>query len=279
MKPFTYHTHSTFCDGKNTPEEMVQSALAHGCDALGFSSHSPEPIAPAGTGTKDTRTAATLAAYRAEIRRLREAYRDRIPIFLGLEQDLFSPPILPTDGYDYRIGSIHYVEQNGLYLQVDANRDTFLSHVKNAFGNDPIALACRYFAQMKDLSARTNCDIVGHFDLITKYNEGECLFCERDRRYEKAAGEAAEALARQGQIFEINTGAIGRGYRSAPYPSERLLCLIRSCGGRVTYASDCHRADTITVGFDRAVALAKKCGFRGFMKLSEHGFYEQAFED
>ena len=33
------HTHSTFCDGKNTPEEMVRAAIAKGFDAIGFSSH------------------------------------------------------------------------------------------------------------------------------------------------------------------------------------------------------------------------------------------------
>ena len=29
------HTHTTFCDGANTPEEMVQAALAQGLDCLG----------------------------------------------------------------------------------------------------------------------------------------------------------------------------------------------------------------------------------------------------
>ena len=34
------HTHSTFCDGKNTPEEMVQLAIKKGFDSIGFSGHS-----------------------------------------------------------------------------------------------------------------------------------------------------------------------------------------------------------------------------------------------
>ena len=34
-----YHTHSTFCDGKNTPEEMVLKAIEDNFDILGFSSH------------------------------------------------------------------------------------------------------------------------------------------------------------------------------------------------------------------------------------------------
>ena len=35
------HTHVTFCDGKNTPEEMVHAAIRMDMDALGFSSHAP----------------------------------------------------------------------------------------------------------------------------------------------------------------------------------------------------------------------------------------------
>ena len=34
------HTHTTFCDGKNTAEEMVQAALDNGFVSLGFSGHS-----------------------------------------------------------------------------------------------------------------------------------------------------------------------------------------------------------------------------------------------
>ncbi len=35
-----FHQHTTFSDGKNTPEEVLQSALARGMEAIGFSDHS-----------------------------------------------------------------------------------------------------------------------------------------------------------------------------------------------------------------------------------------------
>ena len=34
-----FHTHTKWCDGKNTPEEMIASAIEKGFDRLGFSSH------------------------------------------------------------------------------------------------------------------------------------------------------------------------------------------------------------------------------------------------
>ena len=34
------HTHTTYCDGKNTVSEMIRSALHKDFDVLGFSGHS-----------------------------------------------------------------------------------------------------------------------------------------------------------------------------------------------------------------------------------------------
>ena len=38
------HSHTTFCDGKNSAEEMVVSAIDHGFDVFGFSGHSYTPF-------------------------------------------------------------------------------------------------------------------------------------------------------------------------------------------------------------------------------------------
>ena len=34
-----FHTHTTFSDGQNTPEELIQCAISQGFQALGFSDH------------------------------------------------------------------------------------------------------------------------------------------------------------------------------------------------------------------------------------------------
>ena len=36
MRPYNLHTHTTFCDGDNTPEELAAAALAAGCEILAF---------------------------------------------------------------------------------------------------------------------------------------------------------------------------------------------------------------------------------------------------
>ena len=44
MKRFKLHSHSWFCDGKNTLEEMVLAAIEKGLYCFGFSAHAPVPF-------------------------------------------------------------------------------------------------------------------------------------------------------------------------------------------------------------------------------------------
>ena len=40
MRPVAdFHMHTVFCDGKNTPEEILEKAIELGFDSIGFSSH------------------------------------------------------------------------------------------------------------------------------------------------------------------------------------------------------------------------------------------------
>ena len=107
------HTHTSFCDGRNSPEEIIHEAIRLGMDSLGFSSHAPCPVPEDSAGMKPD----DVPAYRAEILRLREKYAGRLNIFLGLERDFFFFP--DGDGWDYVIGSVHYVEKEGRALPVD----------------------------------------------------------------------------------------------------------------------------------------------------------------
>lgn len=50
--------------------------------------------------------------------------------------------------------------------------------------------------------------------------------------------EAAEELAGKIPFFEVNTGAIARGYRKNPYPSDFLLQELRRLGFGAVISSE-----------------------------------------
>ena len=68
-------------------------------------------------------------------------------------------------------------------------------------------------------------------------------------RYIKAWQQAADALLKTGKPFEVNTGAISRGYRTAPYPAKEIRDYIRAHGGKLILSSDSHAKETIAYRF------------------------------
>ena len=248
------HSHTTFSDGKNTAEEMVQAALALGFHTLGFSEHGPAGYDGAAM------PAARAAEYRAEIRRLRAAYAGRIDILLGLEHDWLS--LTDAAECDFWIESVHYVPADGERWCVDWSREKLLDAARRFYGGDPYALCRAYFDTVCRSIEGTGADILGHIDLIMKFNEARDLFDDANPRYLGPALECAELAAKSGKLIEINTGAMARGYRTQPYPGAAMLQRIAECGGRVMLASDCHDARYLDCGFADAAELAKACGFR-----------------
>lgn len=274
MKLQNLHTHTVFGDGAGTAEEMAQGAIQAGCGSLGFSEHSP--LLPFYDPDHYAIEEAVLPAYCAEILRLREQYRGQLDIFLGLEQEYDSPP--PTEKFDYLIGSVHNVVADGCCLSVDNTREVLAAGVARLFGGDYYALAETYYQRTGLVAKKTECQIVGHFDLLTKFNEGGQLFDETAPRYVDAAIAALEALLRRDVVFEVNTGAISRGCRSAPYPAPFLLRAIRERGGRICIASDSHSPRTLTSAFPLAAELALSCGFQETWMLTADGFQAVSLE-
>ena len=243
MIPANYHTHTCFCDGKNTPEEMVLSAIALGCREIGFSGHSYTPFDDSFCMSREN-----TAAYVQSVRALQEKYRDQIKIYLGIEQDYHSPE--STAGYDYIIGSVHYVEKGGVHLSVDESKDTQIALVEQYYGGDFYAFAEDYFATVADVYNRTKCHIIGHFDLIAKFNGAGDLFDPNHPRYQAAAQKALEALMDTPAILEVNTGAMSRGYTTEPYPARDFLGRWLAAGKKILFSSDCHSKEHILFGYD-----------------------------
>ena len=240
------HMHTVFSDGKDTPEEMVREAIRRGLDTVGISDHSH--LDPCGMSTEKT------AEYRAEMARLKEKYAGQIRVLCGLERDFISDDFLP---YDYVIGSVHLLTMpDGHHVSVDWTAEKQREGVEKYFGGDWYAFTEAYYATMARVAEVTKCDIIGHFDLVTKFIEQSPDFDVRHPRYVKAWQEAADALLKTGKPFEINTGAMFRGYRTSPYPAKEIREYIRAHGGKLILSSDSHSKDTIGYRSDEFIGEA-----------------------
>ena len=238
------HIHTKYCDGKNTPEEMVLAAIEKGMECIGFSEHSHVPFDRTGGMAADD-----VPRYIDEITLLKDRYRGRIEILCGIEQDYYSDHAAAD--CDYVIGSVHYLKKDGVIFSIDETPELLKQAVEEYYNGDIVSLAEDYYDTLAGVVEKTGADIIGHFDLISKYVESGIELDIDDTRYINAWKRAADCLVSSGKLFEINTGAVARGWRSTPYPDIRIIDYIKQNGGRFILSSDSHSADTIAYGFDR----------------------------
>lgn len=241
------HCHTVLCDGKNTAEEMVLAAIERGLTTIGISEH--------GYTAFDHSYCLSLGKteeYKAEMRRLKEKYSKKIEVLMGIELDALSD--LDTSDYDYVIGSAHYVKCGEKYLPVDLSASKFEQICREYFDSDYYAFAEEYYRTVASLASR-QIDVVGHIDLITKFNEGNRLFDMEAPRYLKAARSAIDTLLPLNLPFEINTGAISRGYRTEPYPAKSLRDYIKQKGGTLILSSDAHAKENLCYKFEEFESL------------------------
>ncbi len=259
------HTHSTFCDGKHTPAEMVRFAQQKGFTSLGFSGHCAMWYSPYSTITEQS-----TEAYKREIAALKEEYKDTFPIFLGLEVDMYAG--VDLSGYDYLIGSVHYLKCGDGYPGFDRDAQVVQQVIREHFGGDGMAFVKAYYETMAQLPQYGTFDILAHPDLITKNCDTVNLFDENDPRYLRYATEAIDALAGHIPLFEVNTGAMARGYRKTPYPSPELMRVFREYGFGAVISSDCHDGEQMDCGFEDSRLLLKAAGFKERYILTASGF-------
>lgn len=261
-----FHTHTTFCDGKNTPEENVSAAIEKGFKVLGFSSHATWPF-PFGDSIKKEE----FKGYTQEINRLKQKYADRLKIFCGFEAD-YIPPFCRPDfsayedfSPDFLIGSVHYLF-NGEdcpqdTMPVDWSPEKLFGGIKRHYGGDAKKMICHYFETERKMLEECCFSVIGHPDLVRKFNKTAPFFDETSGWYKNELKETAKAISRAGVICEINTGAMSRGFLDLPYPSEYFLTLLFEKKVPVMINADAHAAENLDFGFEQAAALAKKIGY------------------
>ncbi len=266
-----FHTHTTLCDGEDTPEAVAGEAMRKGFTHLGFSGHMDPDIHM------------DMDEYTRRISALQKQYQGKMDILMGIELDTMYDPEY-AERAEYVIGSTHFpdVECNRGFdhagekkrtdrpLSVDASPEDMQLLADTYFGGDFYRLAKSYYETEAQVYDRLHCTFIGHFDLIVRFNDQMHFLDESDPRYTGPALEAMEYLVGEGVPFEINCGAVNRGRRKEFYPNNELLRHLGEMGGRILINSDAHRKELLDGAFGQAVTAAIACGFT-HTGILEHG--------
>lgn len=258
MRFADFHTHSTFSDGSNTREGMVLAAIDKGLYAIGFSDHAPMPFEDGYANRQNW-----LVDSISEVKRLRLLYGDKIKILAGLELDV-NTDIDPA-GLDYILEGNHFINVGDKYVATDWGFELVQKGADDHFGGDLYKFFEHYYEELSHAGNRGPA-IIAHFDVVSKQNEGNRYFDENDPRYLTAAITCIEELSKKNVLFEVNMGAVFRGYRTSPYPALPFLKRMKELGCRVILSGDSHCTDALCHKFDEALEYIALAGYTEFEK-------------
>lgn len=272
MRWSNFHTHCNFCDGKGELEEYVLTAINEDVENLGFSSHAPVPFDCRWTMKKEN-----LQKYCESVNLLKEKYKDKIQIFLGLEIDFVENVVGPQNycktGLDYIIGGVHFfgITHEGESLPVDDGPEDFQRSIDIGFGGNIQKAVEHYYKLIQKMAGLGGFDILAHFDLIKKNNKNNRFFNEDEKWYQNIVAETLDVIAENDVILEVNNGGITRDKIDTLYPSTWILeeCYKRKIP--VILNADAHNPKHVVCGFEEAAKVIKSVWYNEIYILGKNG--------
>lgn len=262
------HTHTIYCDGRNTAEENIENAVKKGFISIGFSGHSHFEKDNNSMSKENT------IKYLDNIKRCKNIYKDKIQVYLGIEGDYYSCLNKDTDedmGLDYRIGSVHYIDDgNNNYFPIDMSKDSFNYTLKYFGGIKEVIY--RYYDNVINMIEIQKPDIIGHLDLIRKYNLTKEYFTEEEDWYIKKTDDVINVIKKSGSIVEVNTKIMSRNNLNAHYPNKNIIKRLLDKNIPIIINSDAHNSNNLDHFYLEIVKELKNIGVHNSKVLADNEF-------
>ena len=246
---FDYHVHTAMCGhARGTVEESVQSAVRKGFCEIGIADHLP--LIYIDDPTLSMRPE-DLPLYVDTVLGLKDRYQGEIEVRLGIEADYYPPTLgevermLETHPFDYVIGSVHMM---GGWIFDDPREEERYKDV------DIDEFYIAYLEAEKEMVATGLYDIVGHADLVKKFDRRASI--DLNSYYQALLSEMKE----MGVCFEINTAGL-RWPVGEIYPEPDFVRLGAEMGVPVTLGSDSHCPEDVGRDFELSMDLLRESGY------------------
>ncbi|MGN0467251.1 MAG: histidinol-phosphatase HisJ family protein, partial [Acutalibacteraceae bacterium] len=216
-----------------------------------------------------------LSEYIETIESLKEKYKGKIEIYNGIELDSDYESV-DKSKFDFVIASVHQLHCGEKIYSIDNTAAELSDCVKNEFGGSWNAMAKQYYSSVSSFVCKIKPDVVGHFDLIGKFNDNAQLFEKNNVEYKLITKTYLDRIcyACPDTIFEVNTGAMFRQGNKSPYPDKFILKHLCKMGMKITITSDAHSTDSLDFAFDEAARYCKDCGYKTAYALKNGRFVE-----
>ena len=273
MIKYDCHLHTSFSsDSKTPPEVQIDRAIELGMKGMCITDHMDREF------PNLERSGMSFVfepdEYFPKMQELKEKYKDRIDLLIGIELGLRNEPecrdrinewydeLLGAYPFDFAIGSTHCLEFTDPYYS-------------SPYWDDKDAkkgIRVYFEAVLENITRFNGYDSVGHLDYLIRYvpehrlkADGR-LYTINDiydpREYFDILDEILKKLIDNGKALEINTAGLkyGLGY---PHPHTTILKRYMELGGEmITIGSDGHRPEHLCYGFREAREMMESLGFK-----------------
>lgn len=263
-----YHVHTRYSDDSEyLMEDVVKDAIALGLEEICFTDHvdygvkrdwdDPRGLTyrKGGPGEPEHMALANVdyPRYAAEIAALKKKYKDQITLKMGMEFGMQAHTIPQYERlfsswpFDFIILSVHQVEDREFWTQ-DFQRGRTQAEYNLRYYEELLALVRRYH----------NYSVLGHMDLISRYDKSGTIPFERIR---PIVTEILKTVIADGKGIEVNTSSHRYGLHDLT-PSTDILRLYHELGGRIiTIGSDSHRKEHLGTHIQKTMEVIRTLGF------------------
>ena len=259
-----YHVHTEFSDDSRYPmEDVIRDAVKMGMDEICITDHVDYGVKvdwDCGQEIQyrkgDPLANVDYPRYMEKIRALKEEYQGKITIRTGMEFGVQMHTIPEFEAlfarypFDFIILSIHQVEDKEFWTQ-----DFQRGRTQKEYNE-------RYYQEMLDVvKAYKNYSVLGHLDLIKRYDEAGIYPFENVK---PMIEEILKIVIADGKGIELNTSFHRYGL-SDSMPSREILKLYRELGGEIiTMGSDSHKPEHLGAYIDEGHEILKSLGYKQF---------------
>ncbi len=238
------HNHTTRCNhAEGEIFEYVEEAIKTGTKYFGFSDHAPMDF-----DEKYRMSFDEMDQYESDILALQQKYEDKIEILLGYEVDYLKGHMdkkVLNAKVDYLIGSVHFIEGWGF------DNPEFIGKYED---QDIDEIWQKYFDTIEEMAQSKLFDIVGHLDLIKVFK----FMPKQDIK--KIAHNALVAVKKADMVMELNVAGYRKPVKES-YPSIELLKEAFDLGIPITFGSDAHKPEQVSLFSDKIQKIAKNIGY------------------
>lgn len=262
---FDFHTHHDRCGhARGTIRDYIEAAINKGLDIIGVSDHSPyfsseedQPYPHISMGKSQ------FPEYISEVLKLKEEYRGKIEVLLGVESDFFPEQVeiyrrcFEPYPFDYIIGSVHHVDGISIFKK---DRWQGLSSKEKQQTKE------NYY-QLIEQSARSGMfQILGHIDAMKGF------YPSFSSIQTAAVEQTLKVIAEYKIAIEVNTSGKTKDC-GGWYPASEILERALFYGVNVTFGSDAHDPERVGEDFHLVEKRLKEIGFKEWVYFREKKMY------